>query len=59
VGIFLLILNFFLKKYVNLSELILKAVEEYKDEVISGRFPGKEHTFTIKEEELKKICEEN
>ncbi|MDD4982003.1 MAG: 3-methyl-2-oxobutanoate hydroxymethyltransferase [Candidatus Omnitrophica bacterium] len=46
----------FVKKYANLSSLILKAIEEYKDEVIKEKFPGKEHTFTIKEEELRKIC---
>jgi len=45
----------FVKKYLNLSELILKAVEEYKQEVIEKKFPAKEHTFSIKEEELKKI----
>jgi 3-methyl-2-oxobutanoate hydroxymethyltransferase len=45
----------FVKKYANLSPLILKAVEEYKNEVIGEKFPDKEHSFTIKEEELKKI----
>lgn len=45
----------FVKQYVNLSAQIQKAVELYKDEVIQQKFPGKEHTFTIKEEELKKL----
>lgn len=45
----------FVKKYLNLSPLILEAIEKYKDEVIAQKFPGAEHTFTIKEEELKKI----
>lgn len=45
----------FVKKYINLSPLILKALEEYKQEVIAGNFPAKEHTFSIKEEELKKL----
>ena len=45
----------FVKKYINLSDLILKAIEEYKAEVIQEKFPAKEHTFTIKEEELEKI----
>jgi len=45
----------FVKKYVNLSPLILQAIEEYKKEVIEGKFPAKEHSFTIKEEEFKKI----
>jgi len=45
----------FVKKYVNLSPLILKAVEEYKDEVLREKFPGQEHSFAIKEEELSKL----
>lgn len=48
----------FVKKYINLSPLIAKAIEEYKNEVIQGRFPGQEHSFTIKEEELKKLSED-
>jgi len=45
----------FVKQYINLSPLIQKAFEEYKNEVIGGQFPAKEHSFSIKEEELKKI----
>lgn len=45
----------FVKKYLNLSPLILKAVEEYKEEVLQQKFPAPEHSFGIKEEELKKI----
>ncbi|MDD5731263.1 MAG: 3-methyl-2-oxobutanoate hydroxymethyltransferase [Candidatus Omnitrophica bacterium] len=45
----------FVKKYVNLSPLILKAIEEFKSEVLEGKFPAPEHSFSIKEEELKKI----
>lgn len=45
----------FVKKYANLSPLITKAIEEYKKEVEEGRFPSKEYSFTIKEEELKKL----
>jgi 3-methyl-2-oxobutanoate hydroxymethyltransferase len=45
----------FVKKYANLSLLIAKAVEEYKTEVIQGKFPTPGHSFTIKEEELKKL----
>lgn len=48
----------FVKKYVNLSLIISKAIEEYRDDVLQERFPGKEHSFLIKEEELKKICGE-
>lgn len=45
----------FVKKYINLSPLISKAIEEFKFEVMEGKFPTQEHSFTIKEEELKKI----
>ncbi|MDD5097144.1 MAG: 3-methyl-2-oxobutanoate hydroxymethyltransferase [Candidatus Omnitrophica bacterium] len=47
----------FVKKYVDLSPLILKALEDFKNEVTSEKFPGPEHSFSIKEEELKKINE--
>jgi 3-methyl-2-oxobutanoate hydroxymethyltransferase len=45
----------FVKRYINLSPLITQAIEEYKNEVIESRFPDAEHSFTIKEEELKKL----
>lgn len=45
----------FVKKYIDLSPLILKALQEYKQEVVGEKFPDKEHSFTIKEEELKKL----
>lgn len=47
----------FVKQYVNLSALILEAVEKYRDEVTKGVFPAKEHSFSINEEELKKIAD--
>ena len=45
----------FVKKYINLSPMILSALEEYKNDVLEGRFPAPEHSFSIKEEELKKL----
>jgi 3-methyl-2-oxobutanoate hydroxymethyltransferase len=45
----------FVKKYINLSPMITQAIEEYKKEVEGGRFPSAEHSFTIKEEELRKL----
>jgi len=47
----------FVKKYIDLSALISKAIGEFKDEVSAEKFPAPEHTFSIKEEELKKIEE--
>lgn len=45
----------FVKQYINLSPKILEAFKQYKDEVVNGKFPAQEHSFTIKKEELDKI----
>ena len=44
-----------LKKYINLSPMILEALVQYKKDVVEGSFPGPEHTFGIKNEELEKL----
>jgi 3-methyl-2-oxobutanoate hydroxymethyltransferase len=45
----------FAKQYVNLSELILNALQSYREEVSKGEFPTDEHSYHINEEELRKI----
>jgi len=45
----------FAKRYVNLSEMILKAFEAYREEVLKGSFPTDQHSFHMDEKELKKI----
>ena len=45
----------FAKRYVNLSELTLKAFEAYREEVLKGEFPTEQHSFHIDEKELSKI----
>jgi 3-methyl-2-oxobutanoate hydroxymethyltransferase len=45
----------FAKRYVNLSELMLKAFESYKEEVWKGEFPTDQHSFHIDEKELGKV----
>ncbi len=45
----------FVKKYADISAEISQAVEKYKLEVLEGKFPDSEHSFTIKEDEFKKI----
>lgn len=45
----------FVKKYADLAPLILRALEEYRREVVEKKFPAPEHTFNIKDEEFKKI----
>jgi 3-methyl-2-oxobutanoate hydroxymethyltransferase len=45
----------FSKKYVDLGPLILQAVRQYKEEVISGHFPDDAHTFHLSQDEIKKL----
>jgi 3-methyl-2-oxobutanoate hydroxymethyltransferase len=45
----------FAKQYVNLSELILEALESFKEEVLEGAFPTDQHSFHIDEKELSKV----
>lgn len=35
----------FVKKYLNLSPMLLKAFEEFQEDVREGRFPAEEHSF--------------
>ncbi|MFB5619624.1 MAG: 3-methyl-2-oxobutanoate hydroxymethyltransferase [Nitrosopumilus sp.] len=48
----------FAKRYMNLSEDIVKSLEDYKKDVESGAFPTKENSFSMNEEELKKLREQ-
>ncbi|MCM8798417.1 MAG: 3-methyl-2-oxobutanoate hydroxymethyltransferase [Candidatus Omnitrophica bacterium] len=54
-GLFERFLPKFAKRYVNLAPQIVEAVKEFKEEVESGVFPDRSHSFTISEEELRKI----
>jgi 3-methyl-2-oxobutanoate hydroxymethyltransferase len=47
----------FVKKYAGLSQVIVQAIEQFREEVESGVFPGPEHTFHIKEEVLNDLLE--
>ncbi|MGH1566025.1 MAG: 3-methyl-2-oxobutanoate hydroxymethyltransferase [Nitrosopumilus sp.] len=48
----------FAKRYMNLSEDIIKSLGDYKKDVESGEFPTKENWFSMNEEELKKLREQ-
>ena len=48
----------FAKRYMNLSEDIVKSLENYKNEVESGTFPAEENWFSMDDEELKKLREQ-
>ncbi|GLY09774.1 3-methyl-2-oxobutanoate hydroxymethyltransferase [Pseudobacillus badius] len=45
----------FVKSYSNVNDQIAPAISTYVTEVKSGAFPGQEHTFTMKEEELEAL----
>ena len=48
----------FAKRYMNLSEDIVKSLEKYRNDVESGEFPTKENSFSMNEEELEKLREQ-
>jgi 3-methyl-2-oxobutanoate hydroxymethyltransferase len=48
----------FVKRYLSLSDEIVKAVESYRKDVESGVFPGDEHSFSMEKSELDKLREE-
>lgn len=45
----------FVKKYVELHEVLNKAVRDYMEDVQAGRFPDDEHSYHLKPEVLKEI----
>ena len=47
----------FAKRYMNLSEDIVKSLESYREDVASGIFPAEENWFSMDEDELKKLRE--
>jgi 3-methyl-2-oxobutanoate hydroxymethyltransferase len=47
----------FAKRYLNLSEDIVKALENYKKDVELGMFPTQEHWFSMDDDEFKKLRE--
>jgi len=55
VGLFERFTPKFVKQYINLSPDIREALIQYKTDVENGTFPGPEHSFSMKEEEAKKI----
>lgn len=48
----------FAKRYMNLSEDIVKSLEEYKSDVESSKFPAEENWFSMDPKELKKLREQ-
>jgi 3-methyl-2-oxobutanoate hydroxymethyltransferase len=48
----------FLKVYADISQAIIAAVTEFREEVEGGVFPGAEHSYQIDEAELRKLIVE-
>ena len=48
----------FAKRYANLSEVATKAFSDYVQEVQKGKFPDEDHSYKMKEEEIKKLNKE-
>jgi 3-methyl-2-oxobutanoate hydroxymethyltransferase len=57
VGLFERFTPKFVKKYINLSPEILKAFKTYREEVRSSKFPTAEYSFSMKEEEVRKLSQ--
>ncbi|MBM4329985.1 MAG: 3-methyl-2-oxobutanoate hydroxymethyltransferase [Deltaproteobacteria bacterium] len=47
----------FVKKYANIGEQIVKALEAFKEDVYKGGFPGPEHCYKMPEAEVQKLKE--
>jgi 3-methyl-2-oxobutanoate hydroxymethyltransferase len=54
-GIFQAFTPKFVKKYADLGEQTLKALEAYGEDVRSGRFPERQHTYSMVEGEFAKL----
>ncbi|HYL66314.1 MAG TPA: 3-methyl-2-oxobutanoate hydroxymethyltransferase [Nitrosopumilaceae archaeon] len=48
----------FAKRYLELSGEVVKAVTSYKNDVISGKFPANEHSFSMDKSELERLKKE-
>jgi 3-methyl-2-oxobutanoate hydroxymethyltransferase len=45
----------FLKVYLDLTQIIVTALTQFRTEVEQGQFPGPEHCYAIEDEELGKL----
>ncbi|MEJ5300824.1 MAG: 3-methyl-2-oxobutanoate hydroxymethyltransferase [Thermodesulforhabdaceae bacterium] len=55
VGLFDRFVPRFVKQYVHLGQKIVEVLEQYRREIEEGIFPGPEHSFSMPEDELKKL----
>ena len=45
----------FARQYANLKEVMIKAIKEYVEDVENGNFPNDEESFSLADEEIKKL----
>jgi 3-methyl-2-oxobutanoate hydroxymethyltransferase len=55
VGLFDRFVPKFVKQYTNVRKIIIEALKEYNQDVISGNFPGPEHSFKMPGEALEQL----
>ena len=55
IGLFDRFVPKFVKQYANVSQDIVAAFNAYAEEVATGKFPGPEHSFTMKDDVLKRL----
>lgn len=48
----------FAKRYLDLAADIVKAITSYRNDVVSGKFPSQEHSFSIEKSELERLKKE-
>ncbi|MBC7223207.1 MAG: 3-methyl-2-oxobutanoate hydroxymethyltransferase [Anaerolineae bacterium] len=48
----------FVKRYANIFPILTEALEQYRQEVLSGAFPGKEHSFSMSDEVYEALLRE-
>ncbi len=47
----------FAKQYANLRQVMIDAIASYKEEVISGAFPSKDHVYQVNDQEWEKLIQ--
>ena len=55
VGLFDRFVPKFVKQYTNVRKIIIEALKEYNQDVLSGKFPGPEHSFKMPDEALEQL----
>ena len=58
IGLFDRFVPKFVKQYASIFSAIHQALEDYRDDVLSGAFPGPEHGYGMSDEALQALLEE-